>query len=323
MNKIKILIPVYNDWHSVSKLLENINSEVSTLEGIFSVTIVNDASIENRPEFLSDLSNLNFVQIINMKENRGHARCNAAGLKHINEKEDFDYIIPMDGDGEDRPQEISLLIEKIKEYPDIVVTANRVKRSESLIFKICYLAHKYLTLVFTGQTIKYGNYTCLPKSAVNAMVNEPATWSSFSGSLAKTAKDKKSIPSERGTRYFGPSKMSFINLLKHSLSIIAVFKKILIIRSALFLTVYLFLVAGHISFITLIPVMAVIAMLISAIVLSKRENKIEFNNALKNIESIDKIKWKELILILIITLILIPSFAAMVEIRGAYSKDLS
>ena len=290
MKKIKILISVYNDWQSVFKLLENINSEVLTLDAEFSVVIVNDASTENRPEFSIDLGNLKSIQLINMKENRGHARCNAAGLKHINEKEDFDYIIPMDGDGEDRPQEISLLIEKIKEYPDIVVTANRVKRSESLIFKICYLAHKYLTLVFTGQTIKYGNYTCLPKSAVNAMVNEPATWSSFSGSLAKTAKDKKSIPSERGTRYFGPSKMSFINLLKHSLSIIAVFKITLLIRSILFLIAYLFLVIGKISIITLIPVVGVIIMMLSVITLSKRENMSEYNSSLENIESIDKIK---------------------------------
>ena len=241
MSKIKILIPVYNDWQSVFKLLENINSEVLTLEGEFSVIIVNDASTENKPEFSADLSNLKFIQIINMKENRGHARCNAAGLKYINEKEDFDYVIPMDGDGEDRPEELSLLIEKIKEYPDIVVTANRIKRSEGFIFKFCYLTHKYLTLFFTGQTIKYGNYTCLPKFAVNAMINEPATWNSFSGSLAKTAKDRKSIPSERGIRYFGPSKMSFINLLKHSLSIIAVFKTALLIRSVLFLITYLFL----------------------------------------------------------------------------------
>ena len=94
----------------------------------------------------------------------------------------------MDGDGEDRPEELSLLIEKIKDYPDTVVTADRVKRSEGFIFKFCYLAHKYLTLVFTGQTIKYGNYTCLPKSIVSKLVNEPATWSSFSGSLAKIVK---------------------------------------------------------------------------------------------------------------------------------------
>ena len=290
MNKIKILIPVYNDWQSVFKLLENINPEVSKLDCEFSVIIVNDASTENRPEHSIDLNNLKSIQIINMKENRGHARCNASGLKYINEKEDFDYIIPMDGDGEDRPEELCLLIEKIKDYPDTVITANRVKRSEGFIFKFCYLIHKCLTLVFTGQIIKYGNYTCLPKSIVNEMVNEPATWSSFSGSLAKLVKDKKSIPSERGTRYFGPSKMSFINLLKHSLSIIAVFKSTLLIRSTLFLIIYLFLVIGKISVITLIPVIGVIIMMISVIILSKRENMSEFNSSLENIESIDKIK---------------------------------
>jgi len=289
MRKIKVLIPVYNDWQSVFKLLENIDSQVSRLNDEFSVIIVNDASTESRPEFSADLINLKSIRTINMKQNRGHARCNAVGLKYINEKEEFDYVIPMDGDGEDRPEEIILLIEKIKEYPDIVITANRVKRSEGLIFKLCYLVHKYLTLVFTGQTIKYGNYTCLPKSAVNAMVNESATWSSFSGSLAKTVKNKKSIPSERGTRYFGPSKMSFINLLKHSLSIIAVFKTTLLIRSILFIIAYLFLVTGKISVITFIPVIGVFIMMLSVIILSNRENMTEFNNALENIESTDKI----------------------------------
>ena len=290
MNKIKILIPIYNDWQSVFKLLENINSEVSKLDAEFSVVIVNDASTENRPEFSTNLGNLKSIQVLNMKENRGHARCNATGLKHINEKEQFDYVIPMDGDGEDRPEELSLLIEKIKEYPDTVITAERVKRSEGFIFKFCYLAHKYLTLIFTGQTIKYGNYTCLPKSVVNEMVNESATWSSFSGSLAKIIKDKKSVPSERGTRYFGPSKMSFINLLKHSLSIIAVFKSTLLVRSILFLIAYLFLVIGRISIITLIPVIGVIMMMIFVIILSRRENVSEFNNSLDNIEKIDTLK---------------------------------
>ena len=290
MKQIKILIPVYNDWQSVFELLKNINSEVSKLEGEFSVIIVNDGSTESRSEFLPDLSNLKSIQVINMKKNKGHARCIAVGLKHINEKEEFDYVIPMDGDGEDRPEELSLLIEKIKEFPDIVVTANRVKRSEGFLFKLCYLVHKYLTLVFTGQNIKYGNYTCLTKSAVNAMVNEPATWSSFSGSLSKIAKDKKSIPSERGTRYFGPSKMSFINLLKHSLSIIAVFKTTLLIRSTLFLITYLFLVTGNISIITLIPVIGVIIMMLSVIVLSKRENMSEFNSSLDNIKEVEKLK---------------------------------
>ena len=102
--KINILIPVYNDWQSLSKLLENMNLEVSNLDHEFSVIIVNDVSNENRPEFPVNLDNLKSIKIINMKENKGHARCIAAGLKYISEKEDFDHVIPMDGDGEDRPE---------------------------------------------------------------------------------------------------------------------------------------------------------------------------------------------------------------------------
>ena len=290
MSKIKILIPVYNDWQSVFKLLKNIELQICNLNHEISILIINDASTENRPNEKFILTNITSIKIINMRKNRGHARCNAAGLKYINEKEEFDYLIPMDGDGEDRPEELNLLIEKIKDYPNTVITADRVKRSEGYLFKFCYLVHKYLTFVFTSQTIKYGNYTCLPKSIVNEMVNEPATWSSFSGSLAKIVQDRKSIPSERGKRYFGPSKMSFVNLLKHSLSIIAVFKTTLLIRSILFLIAYLFLMIGKISIVTLIPVVGVIIMMLSVITLSKRENMIEFNNSLNNIDSIDKIK---------------------------------
>ena len=288
--KVKILIPNYNDWQSVFKLLENIDLVIAGLEEEVSVLIVNDASTEQRPEISLNLNNLKSIQVINMKENRGHARCNAAGLKYINEREDVDYVIPMDGDGEDRPEEIRLLIEKAKEYPDTVITANRIKRSEGLLFKFCYLIHKYLTFVFTGQSIKFGNYTCLTKSAVDKMSKEAATWSSFSGSLSKVVKDRRSVPSIRGLRYFGPSKMSFINLLKHSLSIVAVYKFTVLIRSIIFLAVYIFLVSQYISVVTFIPIALVVVMIISVFVLSGRENITELNSSLENINNIDNLK---------------------------------
>ena len=288
--KIKILIPNYNDWQSVFKLLENIDLVIAGLEEEVSVIIVNDASTEQRPEISLNLNNLKSIQVINMKENRGHARCNAAGLKYINEREDVDYVIPMDGDGEDRPEEIRQLIEKAKEYPDTVITANRIKRSEGLLFKFCYLIHKYLTFVFTGQSIKFGNYTCLTKSAVDKMSKEAATWSSFSGSLSKLVKDRRSVPSIRGPRYFGPSKMSFISLAKHSLSIVAVYKLTVLIRSIIFLAVYIFLVSQYISVVTFIPIVLVVVLIISVFVLSERENITELNNSLENINNIDNLK---------------------------------
>ena len=290
MSKIKVLIPIYNDWKSAFKLLEDIDLHVNDLNHEFSVIIVNDCSTEERPINDFNFNNLKSIKIVNMKKNEGHARCNASGLRYIAEHEDYDYIIPMDGDGEDRVEEIALLIDRTNDYPDKVITANRVKRSEGFLFKLCYLSHKYLTFVFTGQSIKFGNFICLPKFAVNKMIKEKATWSSFSGAVAKLFKDRKSIPSMRGKRFFGPSKMSFVNLLKHSLSIIAVFKMILLIRSIFFLIAYLFLVIGKISVITLIPVIGVIIMMFSVIILSKRENMSEFENSLENISSVDQLK---------------------------------
>ena len=130
--KIKILIPVYNDWQSVFKLLENINSEVSNLDREFSVIIVNDASTEAKPELSVNLEKLNSIKIINIKENQGHARCNAIGLKHIFENEEFDYVIPMDGDGEDRPEEIKQLVDNLNYHPDKPIVGERIKRSEGI-----------------------------------------------------------------------------------------------------------------------------------------------------------------------------------------------
>ena len=290
MSKIKILIPVYNDWQSVFKLLENINAEVSTLNYEFSVMIVNDASTESRPKFLFNLDNLKEIQIINMKKNKGHARCNAAGLKYFCEKENFDYIIPMDADGEDRPEELELLIGRLKDFPNSVITANRIKRHEGPIFKFCYISHKYLTYIFTGQSIGFGNYTCLPKSVVNEMIKEPATWSSFSGSLTKITKDRKFISSERGKRYFGPSKMSFFNLLKHSLSIISVFRKTVLVRSALFIIIYILMIKSNASIITAIPLIFLLIMIYSISTLALRENMDEFDKALSMINDEEKMK---------------------------------
>ena len=290
MSKIKVLIPIYNDWKSVFKLLKDINFQVSTLSDEFSVIIINDASIENKPEFPTDLNNLKSVQIINMKDNKGHARCIASGLKYIYEKKEFDYVIPMDGDGEDRPEEIKNFIELTDQSKDKSIVGERIKRSESLFFKICYLFHKFLTLAFTGQSIRFGNFTCLSKITVEKMINEKATWNSFSGSLKKVEKDMLSIPSIRGTRYFGPSKMSFFNLLKHSLSIISVFRKTVLIRSALFIIFYILLIKSYASVITSIPLVLLLIMIYSISTLALRENLDEFDKSLENINSIDKIK---------------------------------
>ena len=285
-----ILIPIYNDRESLKLLIENINHEIKDLNHQISIVVINDASSQQIIDTYPNIENINSIELINMKENRGHARCIASGLKYILEKKEFDFVIPMDGDGEDRPEEVKNFIELSKEAGDKSFVGERVKRSEGLIFKIFYKFHKFLTLAFTGQSIKFGNFTCLSKSTVKKMTDEKATWNSFSGSLKKIEKNLISTPSIRGKRYFGPSQMSFFNLLKHSLSIISVFRKTVLIRSALFIVFYILLIKSYASIITSIPLVLLLIMIYSISSLSLRENIEEFNKSLTNIHDIEKIK---------------------------------
>tara|TARA_B100001029_G_C14950765_1_gene388625 strand:+ start:6 stop:875 length:870 start_codon:yes stop_codon:yes gene_type:complete len=288
--KIKILIPVYNDWQSISKVIDEINNLSIDQEFQISIIVVNDASNHDRQDEEKTLENIQSIKILNMKKNQGHARCIATGLKYIFKKENFDYVIPMDGDGEDRPEEIKEFLNQIKNSHNKPIVGVRIKRSEKLLFKICYQIHKIITLTFTGKSIKFGNFTCLPKITVEKMVNEKATWNSFSGSLSKIEKDFLSIPSIRGTRYFGPSKMSFFNLLKHSLSIISVFRTKVLIRSALFIVFYILFIKSNASLVTVTPLILLLVMIYSISNLALRENMEEFDNSFKNIKDITEIK---------------------------------
>ena len=288
--KYVVLIPIYNDRESLKKLVENINSEIKDLNHEISIVVINDASSQQIIDTYPNIKNISSFEIISMKENRGHARCIASGLKYVFEKKEFDFVIPMDGDGEDRPEEIKNFIHLSEKSNEKSIIGERVKRSEGLFFQLCYNFHKFLTLAFTGQSIKFGNFTCLSKVTVKKMLEEKATWNSFSGSLKKIEKDLIITPSIRGKRYFGPSQMSFFNLLKHSLSIISVFRKTVLIRSALFIIFYILLIKSYASVITSLPLVLLLIMIYSISSLALRENIEEFNNSLTNIHDIDKIK---------------------------------
>ena len=126
MKKYIILVPIYNDRESLKTLIDNINEEIKGLNVEISIVIINDASSQQIIDNYENTENINSIEIINMKQNRGHARCIASGLKYIFEKKEFDYVIPMDGDGEDRPEEIKNFIELSKEAGDRSIVGERV-----------------------------------------------------------------------------------------------------------------------------------------------------------------------------------------------------
>ena len=287
MKNFIILIPLYNDWKSVSKLLNEIDLQIKNWDFDVSVLIINDASTEERSSLELNYKKIKSVKILNMKKNRVHQRCIAAGLKFIYENENFDRVIVMDADGEDRPEELNDFFNKAKENPTMTITGNRFKRSEGFFFKVLYEMHKLLTLIFTGKLIKFGNFSCLPKNHVKQLVQKPYLWNSYSSSIVKIIKDRTFISSIRGTRYVLPSKMNIFKLIFHSLTIISVFRNAVIVRSTIFFILYFFLILENISIFTLMPIFLLLIFVFIILKISMRTNMQDFDKSLDNIGSID------------------------------------
>ena len=288
MKKIIILIPVYNDWESLKKLLIEINENIKFFNDIkFECLIVNDASSIQPPE-LQKPSNFELVELLNMKENRGHARCNAFGIRYIFQNKKFDNLILMDGDGEDRPEEIKSLVEKIKENPNLSVVAKRIKRSEGPVFQFLYQLHKLITLIFTGQNINFGNYCILTRSDLEKLHSKASLWSSFSGTVKKNLKSFNEVNSVRGLRYFGPSQMSLFKLLIHSFSIIAVFKYHVFLRST-FIIILLAYFSSTLTNLSIFLIILIVIFNLLIFIISQRESEKDLINCHQNLSKVKEI----------------------------------
>jgi len=288
MKKFIILIPVFNDWESLEQLLININKNIKNIQSIeVNCVIVDDSSTTKNPK-IKIPSNINSIKIIHMNENRGHARCNAFGIKYLSKKQDLDYVIVMDADGEDRPEEIELLINTVLSEPGISVVAKRTKRHEGPLFLTLYHIHKYLTLLTTGKLINFGNYSCLTKNDLEILSSKASLWSSFSGTFKKHIKKYNEINSIRGKRYFGFAHMSLFKLIIHSLCIMAVFKYRVFFTLIFLMAVLQFLaILSNLNFLFL-QIMLILFNLFVFIV-SFRESETELKKSESNVKSIENI----------------------------------
>ena len=290
MRKFIILFPVYNDWKSLWRLCEEIDDQVKDLDADFSLLFVNDASTEKKINFESNLNKINSIKIINMKKNHLSGRCIATGLQYISKKEEFDHVIVMDSDGEDKPEYIIEIFKKTLNFPNKIIVATRFSRCENIFYKFLYEVHKMVTLVFTGKLIKFGNFVCLPKSHVEDLINQGSLWNSFSATIVKIVKEKISIKTDRGKRYYGPSKTSYYKLFYHSFTIMSVFKKTIFLRSFIISIIYIFLIYQNVTFVKLIPFFFLLIFLSIIFTVSRRENLDELKNSLENIDGIETLK---------------------------------
>lgn len=196
----------------------------------FFIVAVNDGSTQDLPEDF-DYKNIP-TTVLNLKINIGHQRAIAVGLQYIyNEVSDYDFVVVMDSDGEDKPQDIKDLIGKAEhENEKKIIFAQRKKRQESTFFKIGYFFYKYLFYFLTGQKISFGNFSIIPKKLLSKVVHQNNIWNHYSGGIIQSKIPFEKVLLDRGKRYKGVSKMNFNSLIIHGLSSIAVYFDFLSLR---------------------------------------------------------------------------------------------
>ena len=238
IDNISIMIPVYNDWLSLSKLIVDIDSIVlDETNSIINIIIVDDGSTDQCYEnILSDilLEKIQSVRILRLVCNVGHQRALAIGLSFLQLEGDSDAVLIMDSDGEDRAEDLLGLLKTWQDHRELIIVAGRVERSEGFIFRISYIGYKWLFRVLTGNSISFGNFSIVPKLFLSRLVHMPEVWNNMPAAICRSRLPFYIYPTVRGKRYEGKSNMSFLSLLIHGLSAVSVFTDVVFIRSLLF-----------------------------------------------------------------------------------------
>jgi glycosyltransferase involved in cell wall biosynthesis len=230
--RLAVIIPVFNDWASLSQLIDSLEIVHMSNETSFSLFVIDDGSTEKGDVRypLDTLNRIREIEIIQLVSNLGHQRAIAIGLVELCGRNNFDAVLIMDSDGEDRPDDIPRLIAQFVAHPDHVICAQRQRRPGRIMFRLAYKIYKFVFYISTGSRIDFGNFCLIPSDKVAALVSYSWVWNNLAGTLMRSHIPLIRMPSDRGKRYTGKSKMNFLSLVMHGLGTMAVYSEIIMVR---------------------------------------------------------------------------------------------
>jgi glycosyltransferase involved in cell wall biosynthesis len=223
---LTILIPSFNDWDALRLLLPRIDNALDSAGRQAAILVVDDASTDPLPEHWPSqmYSAIDSVEILHLRCNLGHQRAIALGLYHLHEFSESQAVIVMDGDGEDRAEDLPRMLEAFEgEDGDKVIFAARTKRMESVVFQFFYRLYQAVHRVLTGIEVRVGNFSVMPRRALSRLIASPDLWNHYAAAVYRARISKRLLPLPRGIRLTGTSKMNFVSLLMHGLAAISVF----------------------------------------------------------------------------------------------------
>ena len=226
-----VLLPVFNDWQAASLLIPRVVKQLER-EGPIGVLVVDDGSTETCSLTIDAPTNqVAWARVLRLRRNLGHQRAIAVGLSYIDEHLPCDAAIIMDADGEDRPEDLLLLVERYhRETHSPIVFAERSRRLESLTFRAFYALYRLLHLTLTGRGVSVGNFSVLPRERLASLVVVSELWIHYAAAAVRSRQPIVTVPAPRGRRLVSTSRMSFTALVVHGLSAISVYSDVVFTR---------------------------------------------------------------------------------------------
>jgi len=247
-----LLIPVFNDWKSVNKLISKLNVSLRINKKIKNeILIINDNSSEKINLNFKKLRSISKIKIISLKKNLGSQKAIAIGLSYLKSIKDDFYVTVMDGDGEDGPTRVKTMLDVAKKNPDHIVASNRKKREEAFLIIFLYKLHLIITFLFTFKWITFGNFSTFNKKNLKCLLSNNSSWYAHSSSVLKNCK-VKNLYFKREKRYYDKSKLGIFSLIEHSLRVNAVFYKNIFITTLIYMSIIFNLIDGNFKYIFLI-----------------------------------------------------------------------
>ena len=235
MKNFTIITPTFNDWKSLNKLIFEIDKNLKNLKGHFSIFVINDCSTIKPNLSFKKLKNIKKIKILNLSRNLGSQKAIYTALVHLKNKIDKSIITIIDSDGEDDPTKITKMIKLSLANPNLIITANRLKRTEIFFYKILNYCRLIFTFILTGKYIDFGNFSSFNGKLLNKILINRNLGLAYSAGILKNYKGIKKCYLKKRKRYYGDSKVSLFFLIKHSLNIISVFLPQVFLRSILFI----------------------------------------------------------------------------------------
>jgi len=218
---ISIVVPVYGCSNSLETLYKRLNKSLSTVTDSFEIIMINDASPDDAWGTIKELSKQNSRVIgINFSRNFGQHYAITAGL----ERAKGDWIVVMDCDLQDQPEEIAKLYNKAQEGYDIVF-GQRKNRQDSFLKKLgSKLFYKLLSyLTNTKQDSSIANFGIYSKSSIDAVLSMGDKLKCFPVMIRWVGFKSSTVTIKHASREEGKSSYSLSSLISLSIDIMLSF----------------------------------------------------------------------------------------------------